>query len=91
MQSDMLFNNASMTPTYESVDSLVSDLTVATSQVTSNNRTHFPSDLNTTNTVVANVLDYLTTSASGTGLNSILPLHEVRQLHNQVGAFIQAP
>ena len=78
MQSAMLFSNASMTPIYDSVENLVLDLTVATSQETSENGTHFPSDLNTTNTVVTNIVNYLTSSATLTNPLNKLPFHEVR-------------
>ena len=81
----MVFSNASSTPAYEEVDDLVSDLTVATSPVSTGNITLFPTDLNITNTVVSDVLNYLTTTAATPQPGGPLPFNEVNCAPKQAG------
>ena len=82
LQSDVVFNDASSTPAYEEVDDLVFDLTVATSPVSTGNITLFPTDLNITNTVVSDVLNYLTTTAATPQPGDPLPFNEVCKLQS---------
>ena len=62
---------------YEEVDDFVGTLTMATSQMTSGNATHFPRDLNTTNSIVADVIDYLMTTAASAEPGELIPFNEV--------------
>ena len=72
----MLFGNNS-SPSAEAVGDLVSNLTTVTSSESAGNSSHFPSDLNTTNTVVTMVVEFLLESAEDTDPDELLPFNEV--------------
>lgn len=86
VQSEMVFSGNS-TPSFESVENLVSNLTVVTSADTTGNSSHFPSDLNTTNAVVTMVVDFLLESSEQADPGSLLPFNEVSI--STVGSFYQ--
>ena len=73
-----MFRGGSSRTSSSAVESLVTNLAVATSTETTANTSHFPSDLSVANAVAARVVDFLLDSVEQDDSSQPLPFTEVR-------------